>query len=428
MVSIEIDYLRTFQILKLLLFMRKFILSLAITLAIIPSTYAQFSIVNGNNLFATGLPDCGSYVQGVSHSIFCGEYAGSSANTVGYSIFLGNKAGNNIKNANNLILMGTWAGEDASDISSSVFIGEAAGNNANTLVQSNIIGSNAGTNLYASSNSNFFGQSTGCSAEYCDNSNFFGTSSGGVARYASNSNFLGNAAGFGAHNGSYSNFLGYAAGRATANASYSLLVGYNVGNENGSSAHLGSNNIVIGTNISLPNAATNSMNIGGVLFGTGFYAITDGSPSTAPCNTGKIGIGVVAPTATLDVAGNANISAGVNVGGNVGIGTTTPDQKLTVKGKIHAEEVIVDLSVPVADYVFTKDYALMPLHKVEQYVQQNSHLPDIPSAAEIKEQGLSMGEMQNKLLKKIEEQTLYIIALNKQMEKMDKRIKELETR
>jgi hypothetical protein len=127
-----------------------------------------------------------------------------------------------------------------------------------------------------------------------------------------------------------------------------------------------------------------------------------------------------------------------NTSGSVGIGTTTPDQKLTVKGKIHAEEVIVDLSVPVADYVFAKDYDLMSLHKVEQYVQQNSHLPDVPSAAEIKEQGLSMGEMQNKLLKKIEEQTLYIIALNKQIEQLklqnekleqiEKRIKELETK
>jgi len=77
--------------------------------------------------------------------------------------------------------------------------------------------------------------------------------------------------------------------------------------------------------------------------------------------------------------------------GSVGIGTITPDQKLTVKGKIHAEEVIVDLSVPVADYVFAKGYDLMSLHKVEQYVKNNSHLPDILSAFEIKEQGLSMG-------------------------------------
>jgi Uncharacterized archaeal coiled-coil protein len=132
----------------------------------------------------------------------------------------------------------------------------------------------------------------------------------------------------------------------------------------------------------------------------------------------------------------------INNSGSVGIGTTTPDQKLTVKGKIHAEEVIVDLNVPAADYVFAKDYSLMPLHKVEQYVKTNSHLPDVPSATEIKDKGLSVGEMQNKLLQKIEELTLYAIEQNKQisqqnqkldqqnreMIQMEKRIKELETK
>jgi hypothetical protein len=111
--------------------------------------------------------------------------------------------------------------------------------------------------------------------------------------------------------------------------------------------------------------------------------------------------------------------------GSVGIGTIAPDQKLTVKGKIHAEEVIVDLNVPVADYVFAKDYDLMPLHKVEEYLQQNSHLPDVPSATEIKEQGLSMGEMQNKLLQKIEELTLYLIEKDKEVQLLQNQVKAL---
>jgi len=109
----------------------------------------------------------------------------------------------------------------------------------------------------------------------------------------------------------------------------------------------------------------------------------------------------------------------IQANGNVGIGTTAPDQKLTVKGKIHAEEVIVDLNVPLADYVFGKDYELMPLHQVDQYVQENSHLPDMPSATEVKEKGMGVGEMQNKMLQKIEELTLYVIQ-------QDKRIKALE--
>ena len=68
-------------------------------------------------------------------------------------------------------------------------------------------------------------------------------------------------------------------------------------------SQIGSNNIIIGTNISLPNAATNSLNIGGVLFGTGTYSTTGGNPLTATTANGKIGIQVVTPTSTLDVSG-----------------------------------------------------------------------------------------------------------------------------
>lgn len=111
--------------------------------------------------------------------------------------------------------------------------------------------------------------------------------------------------------------------------------------------------------------------------------------------------------------------------GNIGIGTTTPDQMLTVNGTIHAKEVLVDMDI-LADYVFNSDYSLMPLHKVEAFVKTNKHLPEIPSAAEVKEKGLSMGEMQNKLLQKIEELTLYVIELQKTNEKQSAKIEELE--
>lgn len=116
----------------------------------------------------------------------------------------------------------------------------------------------------------------------------------------------------------------------------------------------------------------------------------------------------------------------INEEGRVGIGTASPDELLTVNGIIHAKEIKIDLQGSLADYVFHPDYQLMPLNDVEQFVKSNHHLPDIPSAQEVKENGLSMGEMQNKMLQKIEELTLYMIGQQKIISEQSAKIKELE--
>jgi hypothetical protein len=116
----------------------------------------------------------------------------------------------------------------------------------------------------------------------------------------------------------------------------------------------------------------------------------------------------------------SNSSLSVSNSGYVGIGTTSPDEKLTVKGKIHAQEVRVDMLGPlVPDYVFANDYKLKSLQEVEAYIKQNNHLPEIPSAQEIEKNGLMLAEMNMSLLKKVEELTLYIIEQNKRIEKLE---------
>jgi hypothetical protein len=103
--------------------------------------------------------------------------------------------------------------------------------------------------------------------------------------------------------------------------------------------------------------------------------------------------------------------------GNVGIGTTVPDQLLTVLGTIHAKEVNIDLSVPGPDYVFNKDYKLKSLTELNRYVAQNKHLPEIPSAETMEKNGINVGYLNMKLLKKVEELTLYLIEKDKQVER-----------
>lgn len=126
--------------------------------------------------------------------------------------------------------------------------------------------------------------------------------------------------------------------------------------------------------------------------------------------------------------GSEEISMVINNDGKVGIGSVNPDEMLTVKGKIHAEEVKVDLNVP-ADYVFEKyyngsselknDYNMPTLEEVEAFTKANNHLPEIPSAIEIQKNGLELSMMTNLLLQKIEELTLYTIEQEKRINRLE---------
>jgi hypothetical protein len=113
-------------------------------------------------------------------------------------------------------------------------------------------------------------------------------------------------------------------------------------------------------------------------------------------------------------------------GGNVGIGTETPNQKLTVNGTIYGKEVKVDLNVPGPDYVFESTYNLSPLTEIETYIKANKHLPEVPSAKEMEANGINLSEMNMLLLKKVEELTLHLIELKKENEMQKKSNNELK--
>ena len=121
--------------------------------------------------------------------------------------------------------------------------------------------------------------------------------------------------------------------------------------------------------------------------------------------------------------------------GQLGIGTANlGSYKLAVAGSIHAQEVVID-TTGWSDYVFDEHYKLQPLSEVESHIKAEKHLPGIPSASEVAEKGISVGEMQAKLLAKIEELTLHQIEQEKGMSELKKeneglkaRVAELECR
>ncbi|WP_437398686.1 hypothetical protein [Flagellimonas lutimaris] len=113
--------------------------------------------------------------------------------------------------------------------------------------------------------------------------------------------------------------------------------------------------------------------------------------------------------------------------GNVGIGTPSPDSKLAVNGVVHAKEVKVDLT-GWPDYVFKGNYTLPTLNEVEKHINENGRLINIPSAAEVENKGVELGEMNKLLLEKIEELTLYILQQQKLLDEQVKENNNLEKR
>lgn len=97
----------------------------------------------------------------------------------------------------------------------------------------------------------------------------------------------------------------------------------------------------------------------------------------------------------------------------------TPNGNAAFQGKVEAKNFVVS-NTPTADFVFASDYNLKPIQDVEKFISEKNHLPEIPSAKEMSENGVEIGNFQIKLLQKIEELTLYLISQNKEIENLKK--------
>lgn len=257
--------------------------------------------------------------------ITSGPSGNGSDDGLGNNIFIGDVAGAGATNVTSSNFFGTGAGAAATSAGNSNFLGALAGNAAVYASNSNFLGYYAGWQATNANNSNFLGFHAGDTSTNALYSNFLGNYAGAQSSNAQHSNFLGFIAGKDATNAQYSNFLGNSAGYGATDASFSNLFGFQAG-KSFTSNKIGTNNIIIGTNVSLPDAATNAVNIGGVLFAKGTYSVISSNPLTTPVSGGKIGIGVVNPSYTLQV-GNTSLSGIVarfqNSAGTCDINPTT---------------------------------------------------------------------------------------------------------
>lgn len=186
----------------------------------------------------------------------------------------------------------------------------------------------------------------------------------------------------------------------------------------------------------LPNAAGAAATAYDIYFsngsyiGMGVYQVLSAYGSwthsmTAVADPGATAYEVPFESRTLSDTYLANSLFVSSASGNVGIGTFTPKAKLAVYGDILATKVKVT-QTGWPDYVFGKDYHLPGIAELEQYILTHQHLPEIPSAKEVADNGLDLGDINKKLLQKIEELSLYIIQLDKKNKSLEERLEKVE--
>ncbi len=152
--------------------------------------------------------------------------------------------------------------------------------------------------------------------------------------------------------------------------------------------------------------------------------INGGNVIMTSSELGKVGIGIDNPTTKLDIKGDLKVR--INATQNTKALTVFDEVsskdvfRVMSTGHIYATEVTVKLT-PFPDYVFAKDYNLSTITELGDYINKNKRLPNMPTATEVEKNGIGVGELQTKLVEKIEELTLYILELNKRIEELEKK-------
>lgn len=279
-------------------------------------------------------------------------------------------------------------------------------------------------------NNLFIGQSTSAVIGGTYNT-FMGSQSGQGNTSGSYNTYYGYKAGFPNTSGSNNTLVGYEAGKLNTDGSDNVFIGYNAGRGNQN----GQRNTIMGTGAGFNTVdgndntllGANALSVGAGLSNAtaiGANARVLISNAVVLGNNANVGIGTSEPTAKLDVVADQPDQSGMRFGklNNQSPATASTDRFLSVndKGEVVLATYRLRISQPNdwADRVFDPSYSLRPLGEVARFVNANKHLPGIPSVEDVTKNGVDLVQMNAKLLEKVEELTLYVIDLQKQVNEL----------
>ncbi len=289
-------------------------------------------------------------------------------------------------------------------------------------------GEQSGSNRYDNS---FFGYQAGMNTTTGDNNTFIGSQAGEKNTSGFFNTFIGKSAGRGNTTGSYNSFLGLSSGRDNTTGLGNAFVGYSSGIKNTT----GSYNTIFGSSTGRDNTTGDSNtfigNNAGFSNTTGKQNVYLGRRAGYSNKTGNRNVFIGFQAGFYETGDNKLYISGESsqpliygdfVNHQLAIGTTDKyiptGFTLAVGGKMITEEVKVRLRTNWPDYVFEEDYNKPTLEELEASISENGHLPNIPSAEQVATEGYMLGEMDVKLLEKIEELTLYMIEVNKEVKSL----------
>jgi trimeric autotransporter adhesin len=346
-------------------------------------------------------------------NVLSGLNAGASLTTTGINnVFTGVRAGNTGTIASNNVLVGFAAGRYNITGTDNVFAGYLAG-----LVNNNIcnvfIGSSSGK-ANKRNNNVYIGFQAGLEDQWGNDNVFTGHKAGWKNVDGDENVFIGSLAGFAMTTGNNNVFVGNSAADNIVSATNNTFVGNNAGSKNtsilnGTVSNPTVNNTFIGANAGLNAGGDSCVFVGN-------------SAGANETESNRLYISNTSATIPLIYGKFDSNQVGINTK-NIPSGFA-----FAVKGKIISEEVTVALQGDVIwpDYVFAKEYKLPNLLEVEKHIKERGHLINIPPAAQVLQNGFSLGDMNIKLLQKIEELTLYMIEQNKKLNEQQKEIENLK--